>query len=220
MKQNFYNANHAFNWLFDYIVDNGVDFDNTKAIFNCGFTIHNPLDNKIESDFREWNEEYAKAEWEWYLSGDRSIEKLGEIYGKVPPIWCRMADDNGNVNSNYGYQWKRNGQLNYIVNKLQEKPDTRHAAISIYDGKEANSKYMNDTPCTYAVQFTIVNNKLNMSVYMRSNDVWYGFCNDQYQFSMLQKLVAERLSMDTGWYYHHAHNMHIYNDKLNKRNEK
>ena len=76
------------------------------------------------------------------------------------------------------------------------------------------SKYRNDTPCTYAVQFTIINNKLCMSVYMRSNDIWYGFCNDQYQFSSLQKMIAERLSIDVGWYYHHAHNMHIYNDKL------
>ena len=30
LKQNFYNANHAFNFLWDYIKDNGVDFDNTK----------------------------------------------------------------------------------------------------------------------------------------------------------------------------------------------
>ena len=155
----------------------------------------------------------AEAEWQWYLSGDRSIKKLGEIYGKVPPIWCRMADPDGNVNSNYGWQWQRNDQIDYVVAKLKDNPNTRHAAISIYDGKEWD-KYRHDTPCTYAVQFTILNNKLNMSVYMRSNDLWYGFCNDQYQFSSLQQLIAERLSMDLGWYYHHAHNMHIYNDKL------
>ena len=219
LKQNFYNANHAFNFLWDYIVDNGIDFDNTKAIFNCGFTMHNPEENIIDTDFRVWNEEYAKAEWQWYLSGDRNVSKLGDIYGKVPPIWERMADKDGNVNSNYGWQWKRNNQIDYIVGKLRTKPDTRHAAISIYDCKEY-PQYNTDTPCTYAVQFTILDNKLNMSVYMRSNDLWYGFCNDQYCFSMLQKLVAERLSMDTGWYYHHAHNMHIYNDKLNKRNER
>ena len=81
--------------------------------------------------------------------------------------------------------------------------------------KEWHNTYTKDTPCTYAVQFTIVNdNVLNMSVYMRSNDIWYGFCNDQYQFSSLQKMIAERLNIEVGWYYHHAHNMHLYNDKL------
>ena len=124
-----------------------------------------------------------------------------------------MANSDRKVNSNYGYQWNRNDQIHYVVGKLRENPSTRHAAISIYDCKEFE-KYRNDTPCTYAVQFTIINNKLNMSVYMRSNDVWYGFCNDQYQFSSLQKMIAERLSIDVGWYYHHAHNMHLYNDKL------
>ena len=55
-----------------------------------------------------------------------------------------------------------------------------------------------------------VNDKLNMSVYMRSNDVWFGFCNDQYCFSMLQKLVSEMCNIKIGEYYHHAHNMHLY----------
>ena len=213
MENKFYNANHAYNYLWDHIQETGIDFDNTKAIFNCGFRIEDPMDNHITNIERNWKYEYAEAEWQWYLSGDPNIKKLGQIYGKIPPIWERMADSDGNVNSNYGYQWQRNNQIDYVVAKLRDNPNTRHAAISIYDCKEYE-KYRNDTPCTYAVQFTILNNKLNMSVYMRSNDLWYGFCNDQYCFSMLQKLIAERLNMDTGWYYHHAHNMHIYNDKL------
>ena len=64
---------------------------------------------------------YAQAEWEWYLSGDPNIDKLGEIYGKVPQIWQRMADVDGNVNSNYGYQWKRNHQLSQVVNTIKEQ---------------------------------------------------------------------------------------------------
>ena len=213
MQNKFYNANHAYNYLSEYIPFEGVPFDNTKAIFNCGFTIENPMDNHITNPDRNWKHEYAEAEWQWYLSGDNSIAKLGTIYGKIPPIWVKMSNRKGLVNSNYGWQWQRNNQIDYIVHKLKKHKETRHAAISIYDCKE-HDQYKKDTPCTYAVQFTIIDNKLNMSVYMRSNDIWYGFCNDQYCFSMLQKLVAERLSIDVGWYYHHAHNMHIYNDKL------
>ena len=211
--ETYYNANHAFNSLRADITDKGMPFANTKALFNVGFYLQNPLDNKITNKERNWKEEYAEAEWQWYLSGDRNIEKLGKIYGKIPPIWERMADHNGNVNSNYGWQWLRNDQYEYIIDKLKFENDTRHAAISIYDCKE-NLDYENDTPCTYAVQFTILDDKLNMSVYMRSNDLWYGFCNDQYCFSMLQKKVAEDVNKDIGWYYHHAHNMHLYNDKL------
>ena len=213
IKTKFKDANEAYDYFVKLIPKEGIKFGDTKALFNVGFELTNPLKNKITNKQRKWKHDYAEAEWQWYLSGDPSTSALEKIYGKVPKIWCHMADPSGRVQSNYGWQWMRGQQLNNIVNMLKVDKDTRQATISIYDGKEIRN-YDYDTPCTYAVQFTILKNQLNMCVVMRSNDLWYGFCNDQYCFSMLQKYVAERLSMDIGWYYHHAHNMHIYNDKL------
>ena len=195
----FRNANEAYEYVHDQILQHGVTFGDTKALFNVGFYITDPKDRKIINRERKWNEDYAEAEWQWYLSGDASIHKLGDIYGKVPEIWKRMADENGHVNSNYGYQWERNAQLDMVVEMLKRNPDTRQACVSIYDGKEISS-YAFDTPCTYAIQFTIVNDKLDMCVTMRSNDLWYGFCNDQYQFSKLQEMVSKRLRIENGVY--------------------
>ena len=209
----FRNANEAYEYLHDRIIQDGIDFANTKALFNVGFYITDPLDNKIINRERNWKQEYAEAEWQWYLSGNRNISELGKLYGKTPEIWKRMADDKGNVNSNYGWQWQRNAQLDMVIEMLKQKPETRQATISIYDGKEITD-YAHDTPCTYAVQFTIVHGRLDMCVTMRSNDLWYGFCNDQYCFSMLQGLVAHELNVEPGVYYHFAHNMHLYNDKI------
>ena len=215
MHSTFQTANDAFHDLYWRVVRDGVDFAGTKALFNVGFYINKPHYNTIDNGRvkRDWSIEYAEAEWQWYLSGDRNIAKLGELYGKVPAIWKRMADKNGNVNSNYGYQWKRNNQLDYVIEKLKKHKHTRHAAISIYDCKE-HPGYKYDTPCTYAVQFTNVENRLNMCVTMRSNDLWYGFCNDQYCFSKLQELVCKETRLDIGTYYHFAHNLHIYSNKL------
>ena len=213
MKNKFRNANSAYEYLHDRIIQEGIDFADTKALFNVGFYITDPMDNKIINKERNWKLDYAKAEWQWYLTGDPKISTLGEIYGKVPEIWKRMANSQGKVNSNYGYQWERNKQLSYVVSMLKANPDTRQAAISIYDGKEIDS-YKHDTPCTYAIHFTILHGRLDMSVTMRSNDLWYGFCNDQYCFSMLQEMISLELGVDTGIYYHFAHNMHLYNDKI------
>ena len=209
----FRNANEAYEYVHDQILQNGVTFGDTKALFNVGFYMTDPKDRKIVNKERKWSEEYAEAEWQWYLSGDPHVVTLGDIYGKIPEIWKRMADPKGYVNSNYGYQWDRNGQLDRIIQMLQDNPDNRQCAISIYDGKEID-EYKYDTPCTYAVQFTIVHGRLDMCVTMRSNDLWYGFCNDQYQFSKLQEMVSQRLDIETGVYYHFAHNMHLYNDKI------
>ncbi len=212
-RNKFNNVDEAFDYLLDKIRIDGVNFNGTKALFNVGFYIENPSDKIITNKERKFNENYAKSEWLWYLSGDKTIEKLGSIHGSIPPIWKKMANEKGEVNSNYGYQWKRNDQLMHAISLLKNNPDTRQAAISIFDGKEYN-EYEYDTPCTYAVQFTIIDNKLCMSVMMRSNDLWYGFCNDQYCFSMLQQLVSERTGYEIGTYYHFAHNLHLYNDKI------
>ena len=209
----FRNANEAYEYVHDKILQEGVDFGDTKALFNVGFYITDPKDRKIINKERKWSEEYAEAEWQWYLTGDPNIKALGDIYGKVPEIWKRMADSDENVNSNYGYQWERNGQLDFIVTQLTYQKDTRQACISIYDGKEI-SDYAFDTPCTYAIQFTIVHGRLDMCVTMRSNDLWYGFCNDQFCFSAIQQTVSEATGYEVGEYYHFAHNLHLYNNKL------
>ena len=213
IETSFWSANEALEYFYKTISKEGRDFADTKALFNIGFTILEPRARRITSKMRNWKEDYAEAEWKWYLSEDRNISKLGDIYGKVPEIWKRMADSNGNVNSNYGWQWGRNDQIDYVVDLLKREKYTRQATLSIYDGKE-HDKYTYDTPCTYAVQFTITDNRLNMCVTMRSNDLWYGFCNDQYQFSKLQEMIADEINIDMGVYYHFAHNIHIYNDKL------
>ena len=222
MNNKFKTANEAFHYFMPYIVEHGVDFDTTRALFNVGFLIEDPHwchsitnRNGVKRDF---NLKYAKAEWDWYLSGDNNIRKLGELYGKVPEIWKRMADDYNLVNSNYGYQWQREDQLTKVVSMLKSNPKTRQAAISIYDAKE-HARYKHDTPCTYAIQFTILNDKLNMCVTMRSNDLWYGFCNDQYCFSRLQLMIADRLEIRLGEYFHFAHNLHLYNNIIEKINE-
>ena len=214
----FKNADKAFSYYKKQILDYGIDFDDTQALFNVGFTITKPMDNHISCKQRNWKQDYAEAEWQWYLSGDRNIKKLDELYGKVPKIWERMADVNGNVNSNYGWQWQRNRQLREAIHLLKRNPRTRQACISIFDGKEYD-RYTHDTPCTYAVQFTIIGQSLNMCVTMRSNDLWYGFCNDQYCFSKLQLLVADELGLLVGEYFHFAHNLHLYNNIIDKINE-
>lgn len=213
----FETPSEAFDFYYGTIPYQGIDFAGTKAMFNQGFLIEKPWLRIINNEKRNWKFEYAQAEWEWYLTSDRKVSRLGDIYGKVPSIWERMADQYGNVNSNYGYQWEREYQLDKIVAQLKNNPETRQAAISIYDGKEIKN-YKKDTPCTYAVQFTVVENKLNMCVVMRSNDLWFGFCNDQFCFSKLQELVSERTGYKLGTYYHFAHNLHLYYDQLPERN--
>ena len=205
MKNKFKTAQEVFEYFYDIINKKGENNLNTKCIYNVGFYINNPLDNLIETPYRKWSKKYADREWEWYLSKNRSVSEIK----KYAKIWDKMHSGDDIVNSNYGYQWSRNNQIDYIVEELNRNSHSRRAVLTIYDGKE-HGIHSFDTPCTLNICFNITNDKLNMTVLMRSNDLWYGFCNDQYCFSNLQKLISERLSIKMGWYYHFCNNLHIY----------
>ena len=209
----FVTASDAFDTIYKRLISDGIEVGNTKVIHNCGFYISEPLENNIKSNFRKWNPRYAEREWEWYLSGDPSAEEIS----KYAPIWKKHMDEFGLVRSNYGWQWNRGSQLDRIIDKLHADKNTRQACLSIYDGKEIETYYC-DTPCTNSIHFQIFNEELCMTVNMRSNDIWYGFCNDQYCFSKLQEMVAKEVGVKVGWYYHFASNMHVYEQQYVKDN--
>lgn len=200
------NATAAFEDLYELIMQQGtLTKVGTKAMYNVCISIQNPCDRVIKTPWRKFSQKYAEREWAWYLSGNPSVAEIK----KFAPIWDKMHGGDNIVNSNYGYQWMRNGQLDMCISQLQHSPNTRQAWISIYDGKEKR-KYGYDTPCTMAVGFDIRDGKLCMNVMMRSNDLVYGFCNDTYCFSKLQEYVASKLDLEVGEYCHFAHDMHIY----------
>lgn len=202
------NATEAFEDLYEFIMCSGVHTNiGTKASYNLGFYLRNPKDRAIKTEWRKFSEKYAEREWNWYMSQDRSVEEIK----KYAPIWDTMHGGDNIVNSNYGWQWNRNGQLEKCIEQLKKNRNTRQAWLTIFDGKEKDD-YKFDTPCTLSIGFDILpmTDSLNMCVTMRSNDLIYGFCNDQYCFSKLQELVANELDLDVGTYFHFAHDMHIY----------
>jgi thymidylate synthase len=209
-QNKFKSASDAFEYYYHLINHLGKKINNTKTIYNAGFLIEDPIDNVINTPWRKFNKEYADYEFDWYMSKNRSVEEIK----KKAKIWDTMHSGDNIVNSNYGWQWSRNNQIDYVVSELKRDNNTRRAVLTIYDGKE-HDQYKYDTPCTLSIVFCIDNNKLCMTVTMRSNDLVYGFCNDQYCFSKLQKIIADKLQKEVGWYYHFAQNLHIYEKHYN-----
>lgn len=205
------NANQAFSILANRIAGYGeMPGNNTIRLQNVGFYIAYPEHNHITEEWRHWNAKYAEREWNWYLSRSRDVSELQ----KHAPAWKHKHGGDCQVNSNYGWLWNRNKQLQKVIEKLEDNPDTRQAWLTLYDGKEMDD-YEYDTPCTLNIGFKVdiydnYRKVLNMTVLMRSNDLIFGFCNDQYCFSQLQKYVASRIGATVGDYYHFAQDLHIY----------
>lgn len=204
----------AFEFYYDKLDSQPEVNNGTKALYNQMFTIIDTSEKLVNTPWRNFKQDYAEKEWEWYLSKNRDATDIA----KVAKIWYNHMDERGYVNSNYGWQWSRNNQLQYVIKELQRDRYSRRAVLSIYDGKE-HQEYSKDTPCTLSIQFyyTPDSEKLHMTVIMRSNDLWFGFCNDAYCFLKLHELVANSLKSQQGFYTHYAQNLHIYKRHYNKK---
>ena len=196
----------AFENLFHYIIDKGEDFANTKAIFNQSFTIQDPTQKAIKTPVRKFNQDYAEYEWCWYMNGNRDAKEIGER----AKIWNQMmVPGTTEVNSNYGYFWKYNDQLNRVINDLKLNKETRRAIIVHYILHELD-RYKYDTPCNDVLNFYIKDDKLHMTVFARSIDLVFGFCNDQYTFAKLIEFVSQRTGYPVGQMHWFITNLHVY----------
>lgn len=126
----------------------------------------------------------------------------------VGPQFKNYAEDNGIFHGAYGR--RTNGQYDYVIEKLKNDRDTRQAVVTIWNPEYDNQDGKRDYPCTVLHQFRIRNGRLNMSVYMRSNDVWLGAAYDFFQFTRVQLAMCGVLGVEPGAYAHHVGSLHIY----------
>jgi thymidylate synthase len=200
------NATDAFELLFSDINSNGESFAGTKAKFNVSFTLQDVSNKTVTTPQRKFNEDYAEYEWNWYLKGDRDASEIAER----AKIWKQMmVEGTTEVNSNYGYFWNKNYQLSRVIQELKTNKETRRAIVVHYDINELD-RYKHDTPCNDVLNFYIKDDKLHLTVFARSIDLVFGFCNDQYTFAKLMEMVAFQLDIPVGEMHWMVTNLHIY----------
>jgi thymidylate synthase len=127
---------------------------------------------------------------------------------EVGPMFKNYAEDNGVFHGAYGA--RTNNQYAPVIERLKKDPDSRQAVVTIWNPELDLLPEKRDYPCTILHQFRIRDNKLNISVYMRSNDVWLGAAYDFFQFTRVQIAIASVLGIAPGTYAHHVGSLHIY----------
>ena len=176
-----------------------------------------------DSIIREPNYDYAKREIQWYESMSLYVK---DIPGDVPKIWQMCADNDGKINSNYGWcVWSddNGNQFKHCVDRLTDDHATREACM-IYNRPsmqvDCNANGMHDFMCTYSTQHFLTEvdeNKfrLDYTVFMRSNDAVYGYCNDvlwhkHVQSYLIEALKSKGLNVVNGNIIWNAGSLHVY----------
>ena len=88
-------------------------------------------------------------------------------------------------------------QLRYVIETLRNEPTSRQALITIHDPAKDSLLGLKtrDIPCTRSLHFMIVDGKLNLYVWMRSNDfIWGAQAVNIPNFTLMQQYVAKILT--------------------------
>jgi thymidylate synthase len=227
----------SYTEIVKYVLQNGDEVSPrgqlTREITPATIVINNPRKRVADHPDRRLNYGFMIGELIWILQGKNDLSITH--YNKQ---WANFSDDGNILNGAYGqriFNWDggeafvesedkeisgetmpsveikeiRVNQFMQVYNRLLNDSDSRQGTISLFDPAKdfAPTK---DVPCTNWMRFTIRNGKLNMLVGMRSNDLWWGYPYDVYNFTMLQEIMAGLLGVEVGKYTHIADSLHLY----------
>jgi len=166
----------------------------------------------------------------WYLSGENHIKNLRQ-YTK---IWDAWADEDGNLETAYGYYWRhfpsaqknKNGewevrevdQIKYVIDEIKRNPNSRRLVVSAWEPGNATTSKL--PPCHYSFVFNVNSGKLNCHLTQRSGDLALGIPFNLAAYSLLTQVIAQQVDLGLGEFAHTIVDAHIYIGEKGTENEK
>lgn len=207
-----------------------------KELRPASFEFENPYNRITFLGSRRINPFFQIAEALWILSGRADVEWLLQFNANME----QFSDDGVWFNAPYGERirtWNKNAAHGIIINpidqmvdaytKLLADKDTRQAVMVISNPMFDNAKYTiqeqgKDIACNLVITFKIRHDKLNITVFNRSNDCHWGvFGANLNQFASIQECMMSWLKnsgneefkdLEIGTYTQLTDSLHIYLD--------
>ncbi|NUM69850.1 MAG: thymidylate synthase [Ignavibacteriaceae bacterium] len=156
----------------------------------------------------------------WYLSGENHIRNLKHH----TKIWDAWADENGDLDTAYGYYWRHfpsaekdeNGnwkvrevdQIRYVIDEIKNKPFSRRLVVSAWEPGNATTSKL--PPCHYTYAFNVTGDRLNCHLTQRSGDIALGIPFNLAAYSLLTMIIAKETGLKPGIFAHTIVDAHIY----------
>ncbi len=158
----------------------------------------------------------------WFISGDTNIKYL--LDNNVH-IWDEWADENGDLGSVYGEQWRswqtKDGesidQLNDVIEQIKNNPESRRHLVVAYNPGEVDKQAL--PPCHSFFQFYVNDGKLSCQLYQRSADLFLGVPFNIASYALLTHMIAHVCNLEVGEFIHTFGDLHIYNNHIEQINE-
>lgn len=169
---------------------------------------------------RDMNPVFPIVELMWYLSGrdkpDMVVHYASKMSDYVNPF-------TGRFDGAYGKRWRKWAgtfdQIAAVLSTLKHDPYSRRAVMTTFNPLLDVNQTSLDIPCNVTFQFMLRHDSLDMFVYCRSQDAWFGLPNDLCEWQMLLDVFAGWLHVWPGKLVHFVGSLHLYKTEINKVKE-
>ena len=169
-----------------------------------------PWERVLFDKTRDANPFFHLIEAIWMIAGSHELDPIIKFNAGM----VQFSDDGETLNGAYGYRWMNQfdfDQIPYIINILKQDPDSRRAVLQMWDAVNDLENPSKDVPCNTNIYFKIRDNKLQMTVCNRSNDmIWGAYGANAVHMSVSQEYIAAALGVEMGTYYQVSDSFHIY----------
>lgn len=153
----------------------------------------------------------------WFLRGEGNIRSL---QAAGVSIWDEWADEEGNLGSVYGVQWRswpnKGGehidQIARVVNDLRSNPDSRRHIVSAWNVSQIDEMAL--PPCHLLFQFYVAEGRLSCQLYQRSADSFLGVPFNIASYALLTHMVAQVCDLEVGEFIWTGGDCHIYHNHM------
>ena len=186
------------------IMDSGMERKDergmkTKWCDNLMVHVSKPLENRV-TDLYPFSEKVLKEKYATQLLTPDRMD-FDYTYGERLNAW-----GDGQIN-----------QIEYIIHKLSSNPHSRRAVATTWDPRKDTES--EEVPCLNHFVFMTRDNWLDLSVMIRSNDMYGAWLANVYALGDLLAHVVERVNLEVGAITTLSVNAHIYEHDWEKARE-
>lgn len=156
------------------------------------------------------------AELAWSLTGEKSTEWLVNH----TKIWQSFESSPGIIDESYGHLWRDKYGRDQLLDSImlaKLDPSARQNLVIAWNPAEhglMNIGKHKNVPCPFAYQI-LINNKINIILYLRSSDAFLGLPYDIGMYSLLLHAYSKSLGIPCGELTVMLGDCHLYENQFN-----
>ena len=190
--------------------------DSMKEHLNFQFSWMSPVDRLTD----KLTLDVAVARFVWMMAANN---RLADIAFYEPRVSAFTDDELTVPGSDYGMRLRQPqpgvDQVKETIKSLKKNPNTRRAAMSIYQPIDTTRRKSNDVSCAFGLLFHNRSDRLHTTVLMRSNNALTLLPFNLFEFSMLAEVMAVETGLELGEITYFAGSMHLYERDIDRAKE-